>query len=164
MIVDRIYWNVLQTWQHMAQPFGGGFISLRRPWNNKIKNSCSKSQRGACPVLFFEEIMDGLVRPRTYLEWGQHHGHMIVLKRGLYAQGSAFCNHHLEIVPNFIFEVQFRKWSPLGEWRMHQGLAVLAPARSIFYHLPPWDRFLSTTVLLTRGTIFLNVVYYRMIL
>ena len=32
-----------------------------------------------------------------------------------------FCCHHLEILCNFIFELIFCKWSPIGEWNVHSS-------------------------------------------
>ena len=66
----------------------------------KIKNSCSESQIVVCPVLFFGEMMEGLVKPRTYLGQGYHYGH--VTSAVTQEHGLMLCNHHLEIA-NFGF-------------------------------------------------------------
>lgn len=64
----------------------------------EIKNSCSESHIVVCPVLFFGEMMEGLVKP--YLEQGYHYGH--VTSAVTQEHGLMLCNHHLEI-GNFAF-------------------------------------------------------------
>lgn len=81
---------------------------LKNLWNKMITNSCSDM---ICSVPFFGGIMEGLVRPRTYLDQGHlmSHGHVTnAVTTGAQAQkrtlcfGLMLCSHHPEIV-NFDF-------------------------------------------------------------
>lgn len=115
-----------------------------------IKNSCS--QIVICSVPFFGEIMEGLVRPRTYLDQGHlmSRGHVtsaVMTGPPSSKENFVFGAHALQS-PSWNCEFWFCKKVHLGEWSKHQGLGVLAQQIwSVLFHififLPPWDRFLS---------------------
>lgn len=122
-----------------------------------IKNS--RSQIVICSVPFFGEIMEGLVRPRTYLDQGHlmSRGHVTSAvmtgpqaQRRILCLGLTLCSHHLETV-NFDFVKKFiweseASTKDLESWLNRYGLFYTISLSSC---LPETDSCPSTPSMLS---------------